>query len=59
MTEEDSEDVEHVVTIVGERERVDDRVVLDYAQHDHHTNKASIQCARTMFSSRVPEWTGE
>ena len=36
MTKKNAEDVEHVVTVIGERERMDDSVIAHYHQHDCH-----------------------
>ena len=36
MAEKNTEDIEHVMTIIGERERMDDRVVANYHQHNCH-----------------------
>ena len=36
MAEKNAEDVEHVMAIIGKRERMDDGVVADDDQHDCH-----------------------
>lgn len=36
MAKKNTEDVEHVMAIIGKRERMDDGVVVDYHQHDCH-----------------------
>ena len=34
VAEKNAEDIEHVMAIIGKRERMDDGVVADYHQHD-------------------------
>lgn len=36
VAQEDAEDVEHVMTIIGKRERVYDSVVMHHQQHYRH-----------------------
>lgn len=36
LAKEKAEDVEHIMPIIGEGERMDDGVVSDYHQHDYH-----------------------
>ena len=52
MAEKHAEDVEHVMAIIGKRERVDDGVVADHHQHDCH-------CDTDRCLSRVTGRIGE
>ena len=52
MAEKNAEDVEHVMAIIGKRERMDDGVVADDDQHDCH-------CGTDYRLSRVTGRIGE
>lgn len=52
VAEKNAEDIEHVMAIIGKRERMDDGVVADNYQHDYH-------CGTDYRLSRVMGRIGE
>ena len=53
MAEQNSEDVKHIVAIIGQCERMDDGIVADYHQHDCHCDTGDCL---SWVTSRKGEW---